>query len=78
VQTADPTSCASCFHRLAAEHEDPVALQEALLEEEKGSGPFAWIANKIPASVHNNKIWRTFFWVRCLRQLQLRTAVLPA
>lgn len=48
--------------KLAAEHEDPVALQDALLEEEKGSGPFAWIANKIPASVHNNKIWRTFFW----------------
>ena len=62
----DPKPC----YRLAAEHEDPVALQEAILEEEKGRGPFAWIANKIPASVHNNKIWRTFFWVRCLRQLQ--------
>lgn len=55
-----------------------MALQDAILEEEKGSGPFAWIANKIPASVHNNKIWRTFFWVRCLRQLQLHTAMLPA
>ena len=50
-------------HRLAAEHEDPVALQEALLEEEKGRGPFAWIASKIPIALHNNKIWRTIFWV---------------
>jgi hypothetical protein len=55
-----PAPCA----RLAAEHDDPAALQEALIEEEKGHGPFAWIASKIPAGVHNNKIWRTIFWVR--------------
>jgi hypothetical protein len=60
-----------------------VALQEAILEEEKGHGPFAWIASKIPMSLHNNKIWRTIFWVSlrsvvfwlllmsCLRRLHL-------
>lgn len=53
----------TAVHRLAAEHEDPVALQEALLEEEKGRGPFAWIGSKIPMALHNNKIWRTIFWV---------------
>jgi hypothetical protein len=58
--------CSVLSRRLSAEHEDPIALQEALLEEEKGSGPFAWIANKIPMALHNNKIWRTIFWVRCL------------
>ena len=42
-----------------------MALQEALLEEEKGSGPFAWIGSKIPMALHNNKIWRTIFWVSC-------------
>lgn len=52
-------------HRLSAEHDnDPAALQEALLEEEKNTGPFNWIASRIPESVHNNKIWRTIFWVR--------------
>jgi hypothetical protein len=54
--------CSSC--RLAQEHENPVALQEALLEMESTSGPTYWTSSKIPASVHNNKIWRTIFWVR--------------
>ena len=53
--------------RLSAEHDNPAALQEALLEEEKHSGVSYWIGSKIPASVHNNKIWRTIFWVRMLQ-----------
>ena len=51
--------------RLSAEHDnDPMALQEALMEEEKHSGVSHWIGSKIPASLHHNKIWRTIFWVR--------------
>ena len=58
-----------CIRRLSAEHDnDPMALQEALLEEEKHSGVSHWIGSKIPMSVHNNKIWRTIFWVSCLLQ----------
>jgi sodium-dependent phosphate transporter len=48
--------------KLSAEHDNPMALQEALLEQEKTSGVSYWIGSKIPASVHNNKIWRTIFW----------------
>ena len=55
-------ACLVC--RLSAEHDNnPVALQEALIAEETNSGVSAWIARRIPASFHNNKIWRTVFWV---------------
>ena len=50
--------------RLAADQGDnPVALQEALIELEKGKGPSHWIGSKIPTSISSSKIWRTLFWV---------------
>ena len=50
--------------RLAADQGDnPVALQEALIEMEKDQGPSHWIGSKIPASISSSKIWRTVFWV---------------
>jgi hypothetical protein len=51
--------------RLAADQGDnPVALQDALIEMEKDQGPSHWIGSKIPTSISSSKIWRTVFWVR--------------
>jgi sodium-dependent phosphate transporter len=49
--------------KLAADQGDnPLALQEALIEMESTQGPSYWIGSKIPAGVKDSKIWRTIFW----------------
>lgn len=62
--------------RLAADQGDnPVALQDALIELEKDKGPSHWIGSKIPASISSSKIWRAVFWVRHDAHLLALTAV---